>query len=57
MKYLIIIVRVNVFMAFLFHSFIVMTPAIDELGFMSIAIHVVLASVSFMLFNLSKDLE
>jgi hypothetical protein len=57
MKYLIIIIRVNILLAFLFHSYIIMTPAIDELGFFRISLHAVLASVALLLFNLSRDLD
>jgi hypothetical protein len=42
--------------SFLFHSYIVMTPAIDELGFERLAIHFILMTVSWMLFLLSKEI-
>lgn len=57
MKYLMITARVNILLAFLLHSYIIMTPAIDELGFFRIALHAVLAAISLMLFNLSGEIE
>ena len=57
MKYLMIVLRLNILLAFLFHSYIIMTPAIDELGVFRISIHAILASVSLMLYNLSKDIN
>lgn len=56
-KYALVGIRVLIFLSFLFHSYIVMTPAIDEFGFFGVALHIILASLSWMLFHLSYEVE
>jgi hypothetical protein len=56
MKYALASIQCLIFLSFLFHSYIIMTPAIDEFGFFGLSVHVILASISWMLFNLTKEL-
>jgi len=56
MKYIVACIQVLVIFSFLCHSYIIMTPAIDELGFFSVVLHAILATLSVMLFFTSVEI-
>ena len=49
--------QVLILFGFLCHSYILITPVIDELGFFRVAIHVLLISVSWMLYLVARDIN
>jgi hypothetical protein len=57
MKYFIFFIKLFLVFSFLCHSYIVMTPAIDEMGFFGVAVHVLLSGLSWLLFNLSTEIQ
>jgi hypothetical protein len=55
MKYIVACIQILVIFSFLCHSYIIMTPAIDEIGFFGVVLHAILATLSVMLFFTSAE--
>lgn len=51
------ILQILILFAFVCHSYILLTPVIDELGFIRVGLHVLLVSVCWLLLLVARDIN
>lgn len=57
MKYLFYVAAPLLIFSFLFHLYILITPAIDEFGFFGVFLHILFMSISWTLYLLATELK
>lgn len=57
MKYIYCGIQTLLVFSFLCHSYFIIAPALDEIGYFAVGLHSVLATISAMLYTLSQELK
>lgn len=57
MNYLYIILKLMLVFSFLCHSYMVLAPALDEIGYLAVLLHALLATISWVLYLISNTIN